>query len=384
MQTDVPPGSRRSRGPRSWPGAARRTWARHPRIGTAVKAALAAALAWSLVQLLPGPAADYPYYAPLGALLATTTSLRGSVRESAQTVAAVTVGAAVGVSALLLDAPTIVTIPLVIGVGVLLAGWDQLSGARSWVPTAALFVLIFGNRDPVDYVLGYVGLILFGAVIGIVVTATLPQLPLAPAETQLGRLRDVLATQLDDLADALRQEHPPTQDEWRTRIHTIDPVLAQMRSAVQESDEARRGNPRARRHRQEVARQYAQARALERLTLLVEEMTQLLAETERAEQDTVALGPALRPPAALALSRLATVLRSVEGASAEPDPTREAYDAVHGLAGALRHARRQTDDDLFTASSLLVGIRQALAAVVPQELAEEESPRGTGAQRPTA
>ncbi|MQA35902.1 FUSC family protein [Modestobacter roseus] len=356
------------------PGWLTRTWARHPRVGLALKAAVAAAIAWALVQLLPGPAADYPYYAPLGALLATTTSLAGSARESAQTVGAVALGAAIGLLADLVDAPNLVGIPVVIGVGVLLSGWRRLGSVRSWVPTAALFVLIFGNRDPINYVAGYVGLIMFGALIGIAVTALLPQLPLAPAQEQLARLRDVLADQLDDLADGLSGELPPTRDEWATRTHTIDPVLAQMRAAVQESDDARRGNLRARRHQQDAERQYTQARALERLTLLVEELTQLLAETERADQDQVSLGPALRPPACEALTALAAVLRSVDqDAVADPDTTRAAYDALHQLAAGLRAARRNTDEDLFAASSVVVAIRRALAAVVPRELAEQEA-----------
>ncbi|MGY1750017.1 hypothetical protein [Modestobacter sp. SYSU DS0511] len=354
-----------------------RTWARHPRAGLAVKAAVAAAIAWALVQLLPGPAADYPYYAPMGALLATTTSLAGSARESFQTVAAVALGAAIALVADAVTAPNLVSIATVIGIGVLLSGWNRLGSARTWVPTAALFVLIFGDRDPLDYVAGYVGLILFGALIGIVVTALLPQLPLAPAQEQLARLRDVLAAQLADLADGLEQEHPPTEEEWRRRTHTIDPLLAQMRTAVQEADEARKGNFRARRYRQDAQRQYAQARALERLALLVEELTELLADTERADRDRVTLGPALRPAASTALSRLAGVLRSVDGgaSAAGPDETRAAYDALHQLADALREARRKTDDDLFAASSVVVAIRRALAAVVPQELAEEEAPR---------
>ncbi|MGY1855724.1 hypothetical protein [Modestobacter sp. SYSU DS0290] len=363
--------------PRPRAGSLGRTWARHPRAGLAVKAAVAAAIAWALVQLLPGPAADYPYYAPMGAMLATTTSLAGSTRESFQTVAAVAVGAVIALVADAVAAPNLVSIAAVIGIGVLLSGWNRLGSARSWVPTAALFVLIFGNRDPFNYVVGYVGLIMFGALIGIAVTALLPQLPLAPAQEKLARLRDVLAAQLDDLADGLSADHPPTEAEWRRRTHTIDPVLAQMRAAVQESDEARKGNFRARRYRQVAQRQYAQARALERLALLVEELTELLAETERADQERVTLGPALRPSASAALSRLAGVLRSVDGgaSAADPDETRAAYDALHELAGALRAARRQTDDDLFAASSVVVAIRRALAAVVPQELAEEEVPR---------
>ena len=69
-------------------------------MGLAVKAALAAALAWHVAGLLPlAPAEQYPYYAPLGAVIATSTTLSGSVRGSVQSVAAIALGAAVVVFA---------------------------------------------------------------------------------------------------------------------------------------------------------------------------------------------------------------------------------------------------------------------------------------------
>ena len=143
---------------------------------------------------------------------------------------------------------------------------------------------------------------------------------------------------------------------------------------MQETADARRGNRRARRYQQDADRQYAQARALERLALLIGDLTGLISETEVATASRVALGPELRPPAATALAALADVLRSVEGPTAGPEVTRRAYAALHELADALRSSRARSADDLFVASSIVVGIRRALAAVVPQELAEEEAP----------
>lgn len=360
--------------PRSWSGALERTWARNPQIGLALRAAIAATIAWALVQLLPQPAQEYPYYAPFGAVIAISSTLAGSARSTAQSVSAIAIGAAVALAADALPVPIVARVGLVVTAGMLLAGWHRLGSSGSWVPTSALFVLIIGGEDPLDYVLGFAGLTFVGALIGTAVLAVFPPLPLAPSQTELGRLRDLLAAQLEDLADGLRQEHPPTEDEWRGRIHTIDPVLEQTRAAVQQTDEARRGNLRARRHQQDADRQYAQARALERLTLLVEDLTQLIAETETADMSHVALGPALRPPASSALSGLADVLRSVEGPTADADTTRAAYDELHALEDQLRRARRHTDDDLFAASSVALAIRRCLAAVVPEELAEDEAP----------
>ncbi|TYP87997.1 FUSC family protein [Blastococcus xanthinilyticus] len=361
-------------------GSARRIWARHPQIGLALRAAVAATAAWWLAHLVPAPLSEYPYYAPLGAVIATTTStLAGSVRSSLQTVAAIALGAGVAVAGKTVIDPRLLTLAVVIAVAVLLSGWQRLGSASSWVATSALFVLLFGSENTTAYVLGYLGLTFLGGLVGVAVTLAFPPLPLAPAQQSLATLRDALAGQLDDLVDGLRQEHPPTQDDWRGRIHTIDPLLAQMRDAVRQTDEARRGNRRAARYRETVDRQYEQGRALERLTLLVEDLTQLIAETEVAHRDHVPLGPSLRPPASRALAALADVLRSVEGASADPDAVRETDTALAEFATELRRARATTDDDLFEAGNILENLRRSLDSVRPAEQDEQEEQGTSGA-----
>lgn len=362
----TPDSAARSRGT-DWIGRLRRTWARHPRVGLAVKAALAASIAWLLVGLVPGPAADYPYYAPLGAVIATSATLAGSAREAVQSVAAIALGATVSLAVDALLGANPVTLALVIAIGVLLGSWDRLGSSRSWVPTSALFVLIIGHANPTGYVLGYAGLTFMGALVGLAVTAAFPPLPLAPAQAQLQTLRDTLAGQLDDLVDGLQQESPPTEDEWRGRIHRIDPVLAQMREAVRQAGEARRGNRRARRYRAEAEAQYRQARALERLTLLVEELTIVIAETERAEFERVGLGPSLRPAAARTLAALAAALRSVDRAGADPDAVREAEERLDRLVDDVRRTRATTDDDLFVASNIIDNVRRSLTAISPEQ-----------------
>ncbi|CCG05542.1 hypothetical protein [Blastococcus saxobsidens] len=343
-----------------------RTWARHPRFGLAVRAAVAASAAWGLAQLLPAPLADYPYYAPLGAVIATTaTTLAGSVRTSAQTVASIALGAAVAVAGDAVLDHRLVTVAVVVAAGVLLAGWERLGSPSSWLPTSALFVLILGHDNPAAYVLGLGGVTFLGALVGVAVAAAFPPLPLVPAEQTLAALRDTLAGQLDDVVDGLRQEHPPTQDEWRGRRRTIDPLLAQMRSAVQQTDEARRGNRRAGRYRLAADRLYRQARALESLTLLVEDLTLVIAETEIAENERVALGPHLRPAAGQTLAALAGALRSVDGAAADPGAIGRADAAVEAFTAELRRARATTDDDLFEAGNIVENVRRSLAAVRP-------------------
>jgi uncharacterized membrane protein YgaE (UPF0421/DUF939 family) len=365
--------------PQDWVLKGKQAWYRHPRLLLAARTALAAAIAWVLARSLPAPLSEYPYYAPLGAVVTSSITLAGSARESVRVLVAVLAGAAIGASVEIVDVPELPAIALVVALGTLVGGWRALGSEGTWVPTSALFVLVLGQRDPGDYVLAFAGLVLLGALVGLGVTAALPSMALTPAAEQIERLRDTLAAQLDALAEGLHQAHPPSKGEWRSRLRAIEPVLAQMRSAVQQADEARRGNRRIRHYQHQADRLYAQARALESLALLVEDLTELIAETEVAEHRHVALGPSLRPPAAEALARLAEVLRTIDGAAADQAATRRAYAGMYRLADELREARRTTDDDLFTASSLVEAVRRCLAAVVPEELAQQEDrTRGSG------
>lgn len=113
---------------------ARDALARHPRIPRAVKAAVAAVLAWLAVLPLGGAADEYPYYAPLGAVIAVSATVADSVRDSVQGVAAILLGAALAVCAGAV-VPTVPGLAVVVLLGTLVAGWWRLgemgAGCRS-------------------------------------------------------------------------------------------------------------------------------------------------------------------------------------------------------------------------------------------------------------
>ncbi|WP_052436596.1 FUSC family protein [Georgenia sp. SUBG003] len=343
------------------PGRFLRTWLRHPRSALAVRGALAASLAWFVVQFLPDPAADYPYYAPLGAVIATTTTLVGSVRESLQTVAAIAVGGAVGFLGEHLgssDSP--LTVALVVALGVLAAGLRPLGPMASWAPTAALFTLIIGGGEAF-YIGVYAGLVLLGAAIGVAVNAVFPPLPLAPAQAAVADVRRELAAQLADVADALDQDDLLDAEGWERRQHDVAPNRWLMRTKVQEADDARRGNRRARAYAHELDRLDRQAAALDRVALLVVDLTDLLAVEERAENETLALGRTLRPAAADMVRHLEAVVRSVGDpgdAAEEVRRTRESMERFKAETGRVR-----TDEPgggIMVAASLAVTIRRCL------------------------
>lgn len=345
----------------------RRAWAANPRGAMAVRAAIAAGLAWWVALLLPEPAGAFPYYAPMGAVIATSTTLAGSVRESLQAVGAIALGGVIGWTASVSGESTNpVAIAVAVAVGVLLAGWRWLGTMGSWVPTAALFTLVIGHGEAF-YVGAYAGLTLLGAAVGVAVTLVAPTLPLAPARDALARLRRALAGQLRDLAEALDQDGAPTAEEWDASHRELRPDLRRMQGAVEEAEEAVRGNRRARRYAAELETIRRQRAAFGRVLTLLSDLVDLLATHERADQDQVALGPDLRPLAGRVLSRLADVLDSVDGTSADAEAVRAAREDLRALVRATDSSRRSDmpGGGTLAASGFIVIVGRALDAVDP-------------------
>ncbi len=334
----------------------------------AVKAALAAALSWLAVQTLDGVADRYPYYAPLGAVIAVTSTVAGSVRESLQGLAAILSGATLALAVMQIDLPVAADLAVVVGIGTVVSGWHWYGAKASWVPMTGLFVLIIGRGDAVDYVIAYLGLTSLGAAIGIALNVAFPPLALQPMTNSVTRLRGVLADQLDELADGLRHDDALTAEEWQQRKRDIQPTMEEMQRIVGHTTDSRRANWRARRWNDHAEQRYQQARALQQVAFLIEDITSLVVDQERAELESVALGPELRPYAARALGCLAEALRSVEVNTAEPDRLRAADRAAVALAEAIRDARQRSRSDMFAAGTVVTGTRRALASLTPEDL----------------
>lgn len=359
-------------------GRALRLWALNPRWSMAVKASVAAALAWYVGVLAPAPFSDYPYYAPLGAVIATSTTVARSVRETAQTTGAILLGVVI---ARLADAfldPGALSIAVVVCLATLGAGWSRLGEMGAYVTTTALFVLVIGSGDPGDFVGAYAGLVVAGALVGIGVNFAFPPLPLSPSDVALDGLRDTLADQLESLADGLRGDRPPTAEEWDDRRFAIRPVLEKSRAAVAYAGEASKGNWHARRYSAWSVAQARRSVMLEKHANLVDHLTNLLTETETQTARDPALGPDLRPPAADALAEYAAALRALEVSTDDsiPDPPTALQHAVDALRDAVREQRSRREGDFLAAGALVLGLDRALRSVgadADERRAEEEA-----------
>lgn len=355
--------------------AAHRTWVSHPRWSLALKGALAATLAWFVGILSPEPFSQYPYYAPLGAVLATTSTVVRSVRESLQTVAAVLVGALIARAVDLVPLPGPLEIAVVTAVALLCVGWRIFGDMGSWTVTSAIFVLILGSGESFGYIGSYAGLIVVGAAIGVAINVLLPPLPLTPSELALERLRDALADQVEALATWLEDAGALDPDEWEDRRHGLIPTIEGTRAAVGQMREAARANRKVRRtaYRDWMASQTRRAAALGTSAEVVDEIVRLLVEWERDGRDDVALGRELRPTFAATLRAFAAALRAAETREVADEAghaAQEAADAVSRLDEALdelseqvRRTRRSSAQDYFVAGALIVDLARGADAL---------------------
>jgi len=342
-------------------------------LGRSLRAAVAAVVAWLIVQPMDGVAAHYPYYAPLGAVVTMTASVMGSLRESLQTIGAIALG--VAVAFVFTPVPEPVSLLLVVAVGTVVMttrpAYDWLGDQRTWVPITGMYVLVIGGDPPWKYAEAYVGLTALGAVVGLAVNTLWPPMPLRAEARTLGRVRDTLAERIESVASRLRGERPPTPGEWGDHVHDLDVLVQRMREVAAQAGDARRVNWRVFRWRRSAEQRYLEARALERLAFLVEDLGDLISDQEHAEREHVALGPDLRPHAADALDELAAVLRTVDG-GVDEDAVARAEERCEDLVQAMRRVREDTGDDLITAGGVVTAIRRTLDSVRPDRLRVSE------------
>src|SRR5690554_5555365 len=196
---------------KAW-GAIRRTVApsiRPDRLLLALKTAIAAGLAWPAAQLLPGSVDEYSYYAPLGALISMMPTLMGSLKASLQTAIGLAIGIGLSWLVVLSPLPGWVSVPVVVGIGVILGGLRGLGAGRDYVPIAALFVLVVGGTHAEDYSVGYLVQMAVGMGIGVVVNLVIiPPLRVQDAAQQLETLRIQVADTLDGMASTMTGTWP--------------------------------------------------------------------------------------------------------------------------------------------------------------------------------
>ncbi|WP_223623727.1 aromatic acid exporter family protein [Microbacterium sp. EST19A] len=312
----------------------------HPaRLLLVAKTTLAVGLAWTIAPHMPGVTDEYPYYAPLGALVSMYPTLMGSVRSGLQTLIGLVTGIGLATLVVLTVGPTWWTVPLVIGVGVLLSGTGWFGAGREYVPIAALFVLVVGGQDADDYSLGYLTQMAVGVVIGLLVNVLIAPAPLTgAAAARVDAFRAQLGAHLHDIGSAVSESWPPEHEQWADDAASLADTAASLRAALAEADESRRGNLRAWGRRGETAHIHGQLATLDRVAHLIRDISDATADTIWERPAALPLDAALPEPLSEACHAVADVIAQEDPSSSEGHRQRSE------AAGAIRRLLELVDD----------------------------------------
>jgi uncharacterized membrane protein YgaE (UPF0421/DUF939 family) len=344
---------------------------REPWVQRGVRAAVAAALAWQVAVLLPAGIAQYAYYAPLGAVIAVHPTVADSAAAAWRTVLAILLGFGLAVAVQELDVPLpgALTIALIVALAIGIEQWRLLQEHASWVSFAAVLMLTVGSADPARYALAYAGLTLLGAAIGVLVTTVLfPPLLLTSAVRSVDTTRALLARHLRDIAAGLRHGELPTPGEWAGRARELETALDRMRVAEGTVERARRANPRARRWGGTATSIREQSRALDRVAVLVDDLTSLVVEFQPHRRGIDRIDGGTGWVLADALDGLAHVVCT-------PYPTDgadrlaaigTAEEALQRLTTLLRTSDVADDEGFFALGAVTVGMHRSLDTLRPR------------------
>ncbi|MFJ4172272.1 aromatic acid exporter family protein [Paenarthrobacter sp. NPDC089714] len=320
--------------------ALRKTVTRH-RLLFAAKTALAAGLAWYVAPLMPGPAAAYPYYAPLGALVSMHPTVAASAKHGLQSLLGLALGIGMAFAITTFAAPTAFSVALVVGLGVLIGGLPRLGSASEWIPMAALFVLVLGDSNAESFSFGYVLQMAMGVAVGFAVNwMVFPPLHLEGIDPALAGHRSALSRQLTDMARAMEESWPPDHEAWASRSGELSATTSAVRTAVLEAELSTKANPRSRRRARRLPDDLAGLRTVERLTFHVQDITDVLASVIWEEGADTVLPEGVLSHLAEALESVAAVIDKWRNDQAREleDQLTDARDRVQALGDAINEA----------------------------------------------
>lgn len=343
------------------------------RVMIAVRAAIAAMAAWLLANQL-GDIAAYAYAAPLGAFVATGTTIFTVARTALRQAIGMLVGAVIGIGLLAVEWPGIAKIGLIAGVAVLMQGIPRFGQAATVVPVVALLVIIFGGVDADGYAIGYVGQFTLGMAIGVLVNAVaLPPLYDRETRQQIHDTVQDLAERTEVLAETLRGDWPPEREDWAGWGPELRDRVVALDAQVDEAREARRFNVRMLWHRHDLD---VDERAVSALRSVVHRMDDVLEALAAAAWDrpiTIELERDERRLAATAVEALAAHLHAwhdLEGVDAASAASLDAIDALYRRSIEDEEPQSGVATVIFALRAMRERVDWAAAAAAAESVSE--------------
>jgi uncharacterized membrane protein YgaE (UPF0421/DUF939 family) len=249
-----------------------------------LKSAVSVAASW-LVALVVIPGGPPPIFAAIAALLVVQPSVNQSFAKGVERTVGVLAGVALAsVLGLVFGEETWVVL-LAATVGLLLAwAFRMTPGSANQIGISAVLVLAMSPVTP-DYAVDRIVETLVGAVIGFLVNlAIVPPVALAPAHAKVAGFTGELAAAFDRLADALTTPQTDAERvELLRRARTLHGLVQDAGAAIAAAQDSLALNPRARRHREELA---GLTRLCATLTPIVTQLVGMTrAVTDRYDED---------------------------------------------------------------------------------------------------
>jgi hypothetical protein len=175
---------------------------------------------------------------------------------------------------------------------------------------AALFVLIIGGQKADDYSLGYLVQTAVGVTIGLLVNVLIAPAPLTTqASARVDAFRAQLSAHLRDIGAAVSASSwPPEQDQWASDAASLADTTREIRLALMEADDSRRGNPRAMLRRADPRDVWAEMDALDTIAHHIRDISVTIADTIWNGPAALELDPALPEPLKAACHAVADAL----------------------------------------------------------------------------
>ncbi|MBP2394451.1 MULTISPECIES: aromatic acid exporter family protein [Paenarthrobacter] len=348
--------------------ALRKTVTRH-RLLFAAKTAIAAGLAWYIAPFMPGPAAEYPYYAPLGALVSMHPTVADSAKHGLQSLAGLVLGIGMAFAITTVTAPTAFAVALVVGLGVLIGGLPRLGSASEWIPMAALFVLVLGDSNTEGFSFAYVLQMALGVAVGFAVNwLVVPPLHLDDIDPAIAGHQEALSRQLKDMAKAMEESWPPNHEAWASRSDELSLTAAAVRTAVHQAELSAKANPRSRRRATRLPADLSGLRTLERLTFHVQDITDVLASAIWEEGAGTVIPDAVVGYLSESLEAVASVVDHWrDGESGElTRRMADAKDSITALSNAVAEAAAG-QAPVNAPASVAMSLRRILTVVLSSE-----------------
>jgi hypothetical protein len=318
----------------------------------AAKAALAAVLALLATSWAESAQS---FLAPYAAVLAVTSTVRGSWTGAARQAGMLATGVLLAFVAGALIPSRVVAVPLAVLAGLLLGRWHRFGSDGYWVAITALILLVNGTAEQPPNLASWVALSLTGSLVGALVnTLLLPPVHLRDAHDAVRALTTEVAAQLREMSGQVRDGWSSVDAQrWARSARGLRRAVRRADDAVWHGRESVRWNPRRRTIRRADSA-LAGPSAVDRLSCVSERVLQTSVQlTDLAEPGDQAADPAL----AEMLDRLAD---GVDALAERPD------ELAAALAGPVERVRRLRAD-VATGSD---AIRGACMITLSDALAE--------------